>query len=105
MSPKITSIADAGSPLQRGLLSPQLLEVHVRDDENDEEPQRVEDEQDAPTRVADGEVRDAGRDQGDAESEVGELLYLGRDTRNQQRQDSQRLGDRQLDPEVIRQMQ
>src|SRR5207237_9334936 len=74
---KITSIADAGSPLHRGLLCPQLLDVHVGDDENDEEPQRVEDEEDAPTRVADGEVRDAGRAQGAAESEIAELSYLG----------------------------
>src|SRR2546423_12789393 len=78
---KVTAAIGA-SPLHRDLRYPQLLKVDVGDDENDEEPERVEDEQDAPTRVADGEVRDAGRDQGDAESEGGELLYLGRDARD-----------------------
>src|SRR5438128_255271 len=82
-----------------------LAEVEIRDSQEDQENQRIDDEQDADPGIATGEMGDAGRDQGDGEAEIGELPDLGRDPRDQQRRDSQDLGDRELSLEVAGQSQ
>src|SRR5438128_7977458 len=80
-------------------------EIEIRHRQQDEEDQRIEDEQDADSRVTSGKVRNGGGEQGDPETEIGELFDLRRHPRDQKRRDAQYLGDRQFHLEVIRQAQ
>src|SRR5439155_2495701 len=80
-------------------------QVEIRYRQQGEEDQRIEDEQDADARVTSGRVRNGGGEQGDAETEIHELLDFRRDPRDEKRRDSQYLGDRQLHLEVIGQAQ
>ena len=50
--------------------------------------------------IADGKMRDAGRDQRDAESEIREFLRFEGNPRDQDRQDTERLGDGQFNSKV-----
>src|SRR5438477_389710 len=83
----------------------ELVEIEVGNDQQAQENQRIDDEQDADPRIASGKMSDAGRDQGDPEPKIGELLDLGGDAGHQQRQNSQCLGHRDLRPEVVGQSQ
>jgi hypothetical protein len=72
-------------------------EVNVRRDQRREKQQRIDYEHEA---IADGKMRDAGRDQREAESEIGEFLHFEGNHRDQDRQDTERLGDGQFDSKV-----
>ena len=72
-------------------------EVDVRCDQRRQKQQRIDNEHDA---VADGKMRDAGRDQRDTESEVGEFPHFEGNPRDQERQHPERLGDGQFDSKV-----
>ena len=91
----------------RRLLS-QPVEVPIGNDEETQEDQRIEDVegvQRRPSGVPNREMRDAGGHERDCKAEVGELLHLERDARNQQRQHAQSLCDGEFNSEVVRQLQ
>jgi hypothetical protein len=79
-----------------------LFEIEVRNHQDAEKDQRVDDEQNAEPGIAPGEVGDAGGDQRDAKSKIREFFDFERDVRYQQRQESQYLGGRELYLEVLR---
>ena len=79
-----------------------LFEIGVRHDQQDEKKQWVDDEEDTEPCISSGEVGDAGRKQSNSETKIGKLLYFERDTRDQQRQQTQYFGGRQLYLEIVR---
>src|SRR6266849_3345254 len=82
-----------------------LAEIPIRHGPYPQEDQWIDDEQNAELSIAPGKMRNAGGEQGDAKSKIGEFFYFRRNVRNQQRQDSQYLGNGELDLEIVRQAQ
>ena len=80
-----------------------LLEIEVRNHQEAQEDQWIDDEQHAEPGVTTREVSDAGRDECDGEAKIGELLDLERNTPDEQRQHTEDFGDRELDLEIQRQ--